>query len=68
MAPTIRDPPGFHSHHVLIHQYDIDELQKHHVVKGIFTSIDNMHQYTLDLKMEMEVMSSISAGVAISSN
>ena len=51
MAPTIRDPPGFHSHHVLIHQYDIDELQKHHVVKGIFTSIDNMHQHTLDIKM-----------------
>ena len=51
MAPTTKDPPGLHDHHVTIHQYDIDELKKHHVVKGIFTSVDNQHQHSLDIKM-----------------
>ena len=51
MAPTIRYPPGFHSHHVPIRWDDIDKLHNYYVVKGIFTSIDNMHQHILDLKM-----------------
>ncbi|KAL4240644.1 hypothetical protein ACF0H5_001435 [Mactra antiquata] len=51
VAQTTRDPPGLHSHDVLITQGDIDDMKNGDVIKGLLTSVDNSHQHSIDIRM-----------------
>ncbi|KAH3866825.1 hypothetical protein DPMN_029948 [Dreissena polymorpha] len=52
VAPTIRDPPGYHDHTINIVQSDLDELRQGQTIRGLLTSVDNGHQHSVDVSMD----------------
>lgn len=51
MSPTTHDPPGYHGHDIMIHEYDIEDMKAGHTIKGVLTSVDNGHQHSVDIGM-----------------
>ncbi|KAK3583174.1 hypothetical protein CHS0354_025691 [Potamilus streckersoni] len=52
VPPTTRDPPGLHSHDITLHGDDIEDLKAGHELKGIFTSLANGHQHSIDISYQ----------------
>ncbi|KAH3866832.1 hypothetical protein DPMN_029955, partial [Dreissena polymorpha] len=52
VAPTSRDPPGYHDHEINIVQSDLNELKQGQTIRAILTSVDNGHQHSVDVSMD----------------